>query len=635
MKNSTVIFILFFLKEEIKIQINKIKFLYHFVREFSILRFLCYLVDNSVIPSRDKIFREYILKNSQKWKLRKEPINKNTSKYVLITNIVNHLGYTISEIIIGKNLMEMFESDGMALLKKHDLRSKLIFESFGIKKFIFLDDLNFIMRIKYFLQAYSIIKSCKTMDNFIKFRLNDVRIGGAVYDHFLRFTGIGTSNHFHHKFYTFLSQALSIYYQMKKNYDKFKFIACVQSERQFIPGSIIYQSSLIKGINVYSRSGFSNTFSIRKYSDVREMWKNRERYSKKLFDQISNSIKEKAVEIGGNNIEKRFNGIPEYDVFHDYFEDQKLMKRKKYQKREKKNITKKELCEQLGWDQNKPIVAILATDLTDGVFDNTWSLFKDRLTWLTETLCEIRNIKNINWLIKPHPNDELNKVVTDTMSVYKKICSNYKHILPFPNSTSVASIPKFVNAIITSGGSASYEYPSLGIPVFQGCESICSGRGFTIDPALIYAFMHQESTFNTTAKSSQGAIGLMQIMPATAKFISTNKQVKRNNSNILKIPEINLEVGQEYIKYLMNLDLIQKNLIYLAAAYNGGPGNLKKWQDNTNYFDDPLLFMESIPSRETRWFIEKVLTKYWIYNNKLNNKTNSLEMLAKGDNPIY
>jgi len=159
--------------------------------------------------------------------------------------------------------------------------------------------------------------------------------------------------------------------------------------------------------------------------------------------------------------------------------------------------------------------------------------------------------------------------------------------------------------------------------------------GYTIDPSLVYAFIHQESIFNTFAKSSRGAIGLMQIMPKTAKFITSNKLVKRSNSNILKIPEINLEVGQEYIQYLMNLDTIQKNLIYLAAAYNGGPGNLKKWQENTNYLDDPLLFMESIPSRETRWFIEKVITKYWIYKDKFGETNNSLTMLAFGKNPIY
>ena len=159
--------------------------------------------------------------------------------------------------------------------------------------------------------------------------------------------------------------------------------------------------------------------------------------------------------------------------------------------------------------------------------------------------------------------------------------------------------------------------------------------GYSIDPALMYAFMHQESTFNTTAKSRRGAVGLMQIMPSTAKFISSNKKVKRSSSEILKVPEINIEVGQEYITYLLEFENIDRNLIYLTAAYNGGPGNLKKWLKNTNYLDDPLLFMESIPSRETRWFIEKVLTKFWIYKNKVGDEPKSLRLLANGKNPIY
>lgn len=159
--------------------------------------------------------------------------------------------------------------------------------------------------------------------------------------------------------------------------------------------------------------------------------------------------------------------------------------------------------------------------------------------------------------------------------------------------------------------------------------------GYQIDSALMYAFMHQESMFNTAAKSHRGAIGLMQIMPSTAKFISSNKKINSNNLDVLKNPQTNLQIGQKYIQYLMNLKNINGNLIYLAAAYNGGPGNLKKWLENTNYQGDSLLFMESIPSRETRWFIEKVLTKYWIYKNQLGESPNSLEMLANGKNPIY
>ena len=159
--------------------------------------------------------------------------------------------------------------------------------------------------------------------------------------------------------------------------------------------------------------------------------------------------------------------------------------------------------------------------------------------------------------------------------------------------------------------------------------------GFNLNKELIYAFMHQESMFNTSAKSKRGAVGLMQVLPSTAKFITSSKDVKRNNSNILKIPEINMEVGQEYIEYLLDLEIVSNNLIYLAAAYNGGPGNLKKWKEETNYLDDPLFFMESIPSRETRWFIEKILTKYWIYLDKNQKELRSLKMLANGKDPLY
>ena len=89
MKNSAAIAIFSFLKQETKLIINAIKFPYHFVKEFSILRFLCYLIDNSIIPNRDKIFRSYILKNTQKWKFRREAINKNRPMIEAMTKHVN------------------------------------------------------------------------------------------------------------------------------------------------------------------------------------------------------------------------------------------------------------------------------------------------------------------------------------------------------------------------------------------------------------------------------------------------------------------------------------------------------------------------------------------------------------------
>ena len=64
-------------------------------------------------------------------------------------------------------------------------------------------------------------------------------------------------------------------------------------------------------------------------------------------------------------------------------------------------------------------------------------------------------------------------------------------------------------------------------------------------------------------------------------------------------------------------------------------GNLQKWLEKINHLNDALFFMESIPSRETRWFIEKVLTKYWIYQDKNKKELSSLKMLANGKDPLY
>ena len=181
------------------------------------------------------------------------------------------------------------------------------------------------------------------------------------------------------------------------------------------------------------------------------------------------------------------------------------------------------------------------------------------------------------------------------------------------------------------------KYLNVSVPLkyYYPSPKWIPNSGYIIDKALIFAFIHKESNFNRSAKSRKGAIGLMQIMPSTARFISKNKKIRKGNTSILKDPLINIEMGQNYIKYLLNLDIVNNNVIYMTAAYNAGPGNLKKWLGETNHNNDTLLFMECIPSRETRWFMEKILTNYWIYKNKFNEESISLIELAKGKKPMY
>ncbi len=160
--------------------------------------------------------------------------------------------------------------------------------------------------------------------------------------------------------------------------------------------------------------------------------------------------------------------------------------------------------------------------------------------------------------------------------------------------------------------------------------------GFKVDRALIYALMRQESAFNPKAKSRDGARGLMQLMPATAGFVARNyRRFRGHRRNELFEPSLNIDLGQRYVVHLLSNARVGGDLFRLTTAYNGGPGNLMKWQRRMDFDNDPLLFIESLPARETRLFIERVLTNFWIYRARLGQPAPSLDATAAGDWPGY
>ena len=154
-----------------------------------------------------------------------------------------------------------------------------------------------------------------------------------------------------------------------------------------------------------------------------------------------------------------------------------------------------------------------------------------------------------------------------------------------------------------------------------------------VDQALILALIRQESAFKDNATSQAGARGLMQLMPNTAYHITGDKSIKKERDRLLN-PDYNLQLGQQYISYLLNKPFIEGNLFFMLTAYNGGPSNLVKWQKGAKFGDDPLLFIEVIPAAETRIYIERVMANYWIYNLRFGKDNKTLEQVANGQWPI-
>ena len=134
--------------------------------------------------------------------------------------------------------------------------------------------------------------------------------------------------------------------------------------------------------------------------------------------------------------------------------------------------------------------------------------------------------------------------------------------------------------------------------------------GFTLDRALVYAIVRNESGFNPEAVSRAGAVGLMQLMPGTAAFVTGDGGL-RADASPLREPSFNLRIGQDYFSSLRR-QVTGGDLYRAVAAYNGGPELVSRTERAVGR-DDPLLTVESLPYAETRDYVRRVVASYWTY----------------------
>ncbi len=204
-------------------------------------------------------------------------------------------------------------------------------------------------------------------------------------------------------------------------------------------------------------------------------------------------------------------------------------------------------------------------------------------------------------------------------------------MLAVADRANMPSLAMRIGGMLVASGSSLYDSTAYPAPTLSIKDSDINHR------ALILALIRQESRFNPKAKSRRGARGLLQLMPGTASFIARDRKLRgsKKNRDILFDPKTNLVLGQRYIDILMSERIVNGDLFKMLAAWNGGPGNLNKWIRKIKFHNDPLLFIESIPSKETRIFVERVLTNYWIYQDRFDNHISSLDLVAQGKWPKY
>lgn len=152
-----------------------------------------------------------------------------------------------------------------------------------------------------------------------------------------------------------------------------------------------------------------------------------------------------------------------------------------------------------------------------------------------------------------------------------------------------------------------------------------SARQWNVAEAKVFAVIRQESRFNATIRSRAGAIGLMQLMPATASWVARQMGIPGYRIAMLDLPSVNIAMGTYYYHRVL-ADL--GDPVLATAAYNAGPGRAKRWRDATPL--EGAIYAETIPFNETRDYVKRVFANAWFYHHRLNGEAASLRaMLGK------
>ena len=151
-------------------------------------------------------------------------------------------------------------------------------------------------------------------------------------------------------------------------------------------------------------------------------------------------------------------------------------------------------------------------------------------------------------------------------------------------------------------------------------EFEAAAKAHDVDVALLYAIARQESRFAVDIVSSAGAVGLMQLMPGTARWVA--KQLARNDYRpaLIGDAELNTQFGAYYFKYW--LERLDRMPALAAAAYNAGPGRAQAWRPPAPL--EGAIWVETIPFNETRDYVKKVLANAIVYGHAFNSSQQPL-----------
>jgi soluble lytic murein transglycosylase len=169
-------------------------------------------------------------------------------------------------------------------------------------------------------------------------------------------------------------------------------------------------------------------------------------------------------------------------------------------------------------------------------------------------------------------------------------------------------------AILTAAQAQLWSDLALRFPLPHRESVFANAEKQNLDPAIIYGVIRQESAFMEDAHSSAGAMGLMQLMPATGRQTAQSLNIRYLGSESLLHSDQNIRLGSAYLRKLLNR--FNESMPLSAAAYNAGPHRVDRWLPTEGAMN-AAIWMEAIPFKETRKYVKRVLAYATIFDWRL------------------
>jgi hypothetical protein len=435
------------------------------------------------------IYNEFIKTNRVFWDEFSPAPSSLGQQVVLVDCLVDFPPYILGNLIVAKYLQKRTNARIFAVVrdKSQAERNLTLLKSFSVEE-VFLLNRDIPLKINLDLSKIAYERDVKKFRKIVlDFSIDGIRIGDLIYDAFLRDTGLPTITALDKSLTNYFYLAIKYYKIYSSIFKSHDITATIQGHTVYLMYGMLARVAAKHGASVFGRKPGSSPTGIRKYTSLNELPGFELGYLKEHFNYVAQNKKTEALIFAKNFLTNRLYGNCEVAG---------------YQK-DKKKYEKSELLDILKLSTQKPTAIIMPHVFSDAPHMESRMIHNDYFEWFQDTMDIVSRIPDVNWIIKPHPQDKYyNGDIDYAVFEAKKYVDKFDHIALMPDNFHGSGIVDIADAIVTVRGTAALEFSSLGIPCIITGNIYFSDDGFAIEAKTKQDYINLLNNIKTLEKLS-------------------------------------------------------------------------------------------------------------------------------------